>query len=224
MKQLLGILSIFITSALLHAQQPAAWLTDYATAANQAKAEKKDLLIVFTGSEWIEICRVFEENILSQPDFIDSVGANYVLLKLEFPKNNKLPEEKAKVYQLLKNSYRVQGYPTVVLTDSEARPFGINGYQPVTAAEYAKVVNVMQKGRLHRDEQFQKAQSMQGPERAKTIADAIPQLPGSLSARYYRYAMEEAIRSDPQDQSGVGTRFRNLIADVEYSNQMQSLS
>ncbi len=38
---------------------------------------------------------------------------------------------------MLREAYRVRGFPTVLLTDATGRPFGVNGYQPVTAKDYA---------------------------------------------------------------------------------------
>ena len=195
----------------------------YAPAAREAKEKNKNLLIVFTGSDWIEICKTFLKDILSQPDFVNTVSEKYVLLKLEFPQNNRLPADIAREYQLLKDAYRVRGFPTVILTDADGKPFGINGYQPLAAAEYAKVMVAFVKGRELRDEMFAKAGSQSGLEKAKTLLAGIPDLPGTLPARFYREEMKQVVALDPEDKTGYARQFKQQIDDVEYAAQMQKL-
>jgi thioredoxin-related protein len=212
-------------SGVSHAQgEVAPWHTRYAPAVAQAKNEKKSLVIVFTGSAWIDICKTFETDILQQPDFLTQVNPKYVLLKLEYPQDNRLPAELAKEYQLLKDAYRVRGYPTVIMTDAEGRPFGMNGYQPITPDQYAKVLLAMLKGREIRDNAAAKAETVTGLDKAKALIESIPDLPGTLGARYYRAAMEGVIAHDPKNQTGKVLAYKKQLADVDYSSQMQKLA
>ncbi len=204
--------------------EAAQWHTRYAPAVAQAKAEKKSLILIFTGSEWIEICKTFETDILQQADFLTQVSPKYVVLKLEYPKDNRLPAELAKEYQLLKDAYRVRGFPTVIMTDAEGRPFGMNGYQPVSSDQYAKVLLAMLKGREIRDNAAAKAETATGVEKAIALVESIPDLPGTLGARYYRAAMEGVITNDPKNQTGKVPSYKKQLADVDYSSQMQKLA
>ncbi|MDF1812789.1 MAG: thioredoxin family protein [Verrucomicrobiales bacterium] len=200
------------------------WHTRYKPAVIEAKKENKDLILVFTGSEWIDICKTFESDIISQPEFIDQVTKKFVLLKLEYPENNRLPKEYAMEYQLLKDAYRVHGFPTVLVTDHQGRPFGMNGYQPISADHYGKILLAMLKGKQIRDESKEKAKSLKGVEKAKALVNAIPSLPGTLSARYYAEEMRQLIASDPNNKTGKVDKFKKQLADVEYSTEMQKLA
>lgn len=200
------------------------WHRDYASAVSEAKTGGKNLLIVFTGTEWIEICRKFHDEILSQPAFMNAVSRRFSLLKLEYPKDNTLPREEAAEKALLRDAYRVKGFPTVVMTDAEGRPFGLNGYQPVTVEAYA--AQLMSTDAAHQQSltALEEAESLEGVEKSKRLIRGIPDLPGNLAARYYRREMEMIMAGDPGDTLKVAGSYSRLIADVEYSRLMQELS
>ncbi|MEM7699925.1 MAG: thioredoxin family protein, partial [Verrucomicrobiota bacterium] len=201
-----------------------AWFADYNEAVAEAKASQRDLLIVFTGTDWIEICQIFYDEILSAPEFIDSASKAFVLLKLEYPKNNRLPREEAIQKQLLRDAYRVRGFPTVVYTTADGVPYGINGYQPVTPEKYAEVSVLVHAAGKARREIAAEAESLEGLEKAEKLVESIPDLPGNLIARYYREALEEILDLDPEDTLGRQREYTGLIGDVEYANRMQALS
>lgn len=200
------------------------WHTRYTPAIEDAREANKKLLIVFTASTWVDICKVFEQDILSQEDFHGPISEGYVLLKLEYPRENRMERQIATEYQLLKDAYRVRGFPTVIVTDTEGRPFGMNGYQPVTAAQYSGIMLAMLKGCQVRDQAFAEAGKMKGLEKARKLVEGLPNLPGNLSARYYRSQMEEVIALDPKDETGKTKTYQAQIDDVDYSAEMQRLA
>lgn len=209
---------------MLCAEEAAIWHTDYREAVDEARLEKKKLLIVFTGTEWIDICRTFHDDILSKPAFTEPVSAHFSLLNLEYPKDNKLPREEAVQKSLLRDAYRVRGFPTIILTDLQGRPIGLNGYQPVTAEEYAKQILDTDLAHEVKLAALTEAKSMEGIAKAKRLSEGLPDLPGNLLARYYRSEMEEIISADPGDTLKVAVEFGRAIADLDYSQKMEKLA
>lgn len=201
----------------------AAWHTDYQAALARAKEQKKHLLIVFTGSDWIPLCRIYDRDILNQPEFIDSASEHYVLVRMDYPKKTPQPPAVAQQNQLFMRAYRISAFPTLMVTDLEGRPYGVNGYQPVTPANYAKVIGAMRQSATVRDQYFEKAATATGAEKASLLTKGVPNLPGNLSARYYRPQLEEIIAHDPQDETGKVAKCKRLLADVAYSDKMQEL-
>lgn len=200
------------------------WHRDYPAARAEAKAEGKRLLIVFTATDWLEICETFYEDILGQPAFIEAVSTEFALLKLEFPKDNRLPREEALQKALLRDAYRVRGFPTVVLTDADGRPFGLNGYQPVEAVAYAE--QILEIARTHGENlaAAQAAESLEGEEKAKGLRRAIPDVPEPLVARFYRKEMEAVLAADPDDALKLAAPFRRLIAEADFEREIQALA
>lgn len=206
------------------AQGVAIWHRDYNSGRQEAIAQDKKLLVVFTGTDWIEICGKFHDEILSQPAFIDAVSKRYALVKLEFPKNNLLPREEAMQKAILRDVYRVRGFPTVVLTDAEGRPFGLNGYQPVEPLEYANQLLVIEANHELSLEKRASAESLEGVEKAARIAEGLPDLPGGLLVRFYQAEMVAVLAGDPEDTLRLAEKFRPLLAEADYGREIQTLA
>lgn len=200
-----------------------AWHLDYQRARKQAVAEDKHMLLLFTGSDWIPLCRIFDRDILNQPDFIEAVTEKFVLVRFDFPKEKRMPPPLAAQNQMFMRAYRVSAFPTVFLTDTDGRPYGINGYQAVTPANYGKIITAMRQMGTLRDQYFAKAEEAEGVEKAKMLVKGVPDLPGNLSARYYAPQIETIIANDPNDETGKIAKCKRLLADVEYADQMQKL-
>lgn len=207
----------------VHAREIAVWHRDFPTAVTEAKAKGKKLLIVFTGTDWIEICQKFHDDILAQPAFMDAVSGRFTLLKLEFPEDNMMPREEAAQKNFLREAYRVRGYPTVVLAEADGRPFGMNGYQPLPPAEYAAQIRRIDAAHEATLAAMQEAATLEGVEKAKRLRRAIPDLPGNLTVRYFRSEMEAILTNDPDDTLEVRDSFLKLISEADYGRKMHEL-
>lgn len=219
-----ALMLFWICPVELWGEEAPVWHTDYRLAVDEAREEKKKLLIVFTGAEWIDICRTFQDDILSREAFMDTVSARFSLLNLEYPKDNKLPRQEAVQKSLLRDAYRVKGFPTVVLTDLQGRPFGLNGFQPLSAEEYAQ--QILDIDLIHEEKlaALTEAKTLEGAAKAKRMSEGLPDLPGNLLARYYRTELEEIIASDVDDSLKLAAGFKRLIVDIEYSQKMEEFA
>jgi hypothetical protein len=200
------------------------WHRDYASGLAEAKAEGKDLLVVFTGTDWIEICGKFHDEILGDPAFIEAVSAKFALVKLEYPKDNRLPRGELAEKALLREAYRVRGFPTVLLTDASGRPFGVNGYQPVTAREYADQILGIDAAREQGIAMAEKAASLSGVDRARELVKSLPDVPDPLLARFFGNELRAIIGLDPGDELKIRGRFERILAEEAYGREMQKLA
>ncbi|MDF3057300.1 MAG: thioredoxin [Rariglobus sp.] len=129
MKRFFVLISLALLSIGSLRAADATWLTNYDQALKQAAAEKKPLLIDFTGSDWCGWCIRLDKEVFSQPEFVSYAKENLVLLKLDFPRKKELPaEEKAQNSKLAKQ-YQIRGYPTIIVLDSKGQQIGQMGYQ-----------------------------------------------------------------------------------------------
>jgi len=220
---LLSFLLSLITFPAL-AQESAKWHDSYSAGAAAAQKNGKLLMVVFTGTDWIDICEIFNDEILSQPQFMGPVSEKYELVKLEYPEDNRLPKESASEMALLRDAYRVRGFPTVVMTSSKGAPFAINGYVPMTPGEYAELTLSMEAFYRERLAHLKRAEGLEGIEKAKALVKGIPELPGTLAARYYREEVDALIKADPDGTLGFTKDYQKHLADVEYSSLMQLLA
>jgi len=114
------------------------WITDYSQALASAANLNRHVLINFTGSDWCSWCFKLRDEVFTQPAFIDYAKANFVLLTVDFPRRTKLPASQQKANQALAESFGVQGFPTIVLVDSQGKEITRTGYQYGGAENYVK--------------------------------------------------------------------------------------
>ena len=106
------------------------WSTDLDKAFAQAKKEKKAVLVEFTGSDWCPPCIAMRKNVFSKKEFVDAASKKFILVELDFPNGD--PELKKK-NDPFAEKYKIEGFPTVILFDSEGKE-----YNRFFASEYPK--------------------------------------------------------------------------------------
>jgi thioredoxin-related protein len=111
----------------------AVWLDSYEKAKLQATQQGKDMLVLFTGSDWCIWCKRLESEVSNQDGFGDKVSSDFVLVRLDFPKNKELAApvkaQNDKLRTEFKAKHGFRGYPTVYLTDAQGVPYAKTGYQ-----------------------------------------------------------------------------------------------
>ncbi|MEY2586040.1 MAG: hypothetical protein QOD80_2066 [Verrucomicrobiota bacterium] len=107
----------------------AGWLTSLDQAQKEAQSKHKLLLMDFTGSDWCGWCIMLDKEVFSKPEFKEYANKNLVLLELDFPRSKRMPPEITAQNERLMMKYGIQGFPTVVVFDSEGKPLGALGYQ-----------------------------------------------------------------------------------------------
>ena len=125
----------FATAQLLASD--GAWHTDLPKALEQAKVEKKMVLMDFTGSDWCPPCKNLHKTVLTSEDFSKFAKDNLVLVELDFPKSvPQTPELKAANTELSKK-FGIRGYPTIIMLDADGKElFRKVGYSGTPAKEY----------------------------------------------------------------------------------------
>ena len=94
-KAALAVGAAAILSLPLNSQAADGWLVDFEKAKAQAAKEGKSILMEFTGSDWCPPCIQLEKNVLSQEAFKTGAPKNFILLKLDSPrdKSKQTPED-----------------------------------------------------------------------------------------------------------------------------------
>jgi len=103
------------------------WLTDLDAAKQQAAAEKKDILIDFTGSDWCGWCIKLDKEVFSTPAF--KAQKDFVLVSLDFPRKKELPADQKAKNDALAKAWGIQGFPTIILANAAGEPYAQTGYK-----------------------------------------------------------------------------------------------
>lgn len=138
MKTLLTLTLLIGVSFNLFAQN---WKTNLNEAKKTASAENKNIILVFSGSDWCAPCIKLENQIWKSEEFQKEAEKNWVLLKADFPrkKAHRLSKEQTKENENIADTYNQSGYfPLVVLLNSEGKVLGKTGYKDFSPQEYIK--------------------------------------------------------------------------------------
>ena len=100
------------------------WGTDLTKAMAQAKAEKKMVLLDFTGSDWCGWCIKFDKETLSTDKFAAYAKTHLVLVMLDFPNHKPQSAELKAANAALQKKYEVEGFPTFVLLNADGKEIG----------------------------------------------------------------------------------------------------
>jgi len=106
-----------------------AWTTDLAAARATAAAEDKDVLMLFTGSDWCRYCILLEEQVFAQAP-ASRLTDDFVPVMLDFPSDKPQSPEVVAQNERAQEAYAVQGFPTVLLTDASGKRYAELMYDP----------------------------------------------------------------------------------------------
>jgi protein disulfide-isomerase len=112
------------------------WTANLEKAIETAKAENKAVLVNFTGSDWCKWCFKLSDEVFSQDDFKEYADENLILVKLDFPRSISQSSETKAYNQSLAQKYGVQGFPTILIFNSQGNPVAKTGYRAGGAANY----------------------------------------------------------------------------------------
>ena len=194
--------------------QDEVWLDDVDKAIATAKADGKDLLLLYTGSDWCPPCKKLEEEVFGQDEFLTEAKRNFVFVILDFPREKKLAPETVKQNAVWASKYGIEGYPTVVLIDKNQKPYGISGYREGGVENYLGILGEFHQQRIRRDEAFTAAEKLEGKERAEMLDKALSEMEVELAELYYDDIVQEIVSIDKEDASGLRTKW-NASKDSE---------
>ena len=102
------------------AKVPKGWETNVEEAIALAKKQKKSVMLEFTGSDWCPPCIMMSKKVFSKEEFLKQASEKFVLVHLDFPNGDPELKKKNEPYA---EKYEIEGFPTVVLLDSEGKEF-----------------------------------------------------------------------------------------------------
>ena len=108
------------------------YYTDIDQSVKLAQKEDKNILMIFSGSDWCKPCIQLKKSILETDEFQLFSSQNLVVLQLDFPysKKNKLSKEQTKHNEELADKYNSEGtFPKMILLDNSQESLGLVNYK-----------------------------------------------------------------------------------------------
>ena len=124
------------------------WQTDFEEAKRIASEQNKNIIIIFSGSDWCAPCIKLDKNIWQSEVFKSEAAEEWVLVKANFPrkKANELSKEQTEHNRKLAEKYNIEGsFPLVVILDKSGKVLGKMGFKNVTPEEYITMIHALEK-------------------------------------------------------------------------------
>jgi len=199
------------------------WVTDWEAAKARAKAENKDLLVDFTGSDWCGWCIKLRNEVFEHEEFDKPANEMFVLVELDYPRRTDQPEELKKQNEVLKNQFKIRGYPTIYLCNADGHPYSQTGYRPGGPAPYIEHLRELRAEGADIKAALREADAAQGLERSRKLDSLLDLVGEELALGYYRPMMDEAIRLDPDNAAGVRGRREAVLLAKEQEDRMNTV-
>jgi thioredoxin-related protein len=144
MKNIFLIVSILFSS-LVFSQN---WKLDFDEAKQLANEENKNIIIVFSGSDWCAPCIKLDRNVWQSEVFKKVADENWIIVKADFPrkKANQLEDAQMTKNRKMAEKYNIEGsFPLVVILDKSGKVLGKMGFKNVSSEEYVKMIQEIEK-------------------------------------------------------------------------------
>ncbi len=118
-KLILTVVVALTSSAF--AKTPQGWVTGVEDSIALAEKEKKNVMMLFTGSDFCPPCILMEKKVFSKKEFVEKASKDFILVFIDFPEGD---EALAKSNAKYETKYKAEGYPQVVVLDPAAKEIG----------------------------------------------------------------------------------------------------
>ena len=141
-KTMLGTIAAVLAATVLAATSTPQGFTDNLDEAlKSAKANKRYVVAVFSGSDWCGWCKKLEKEILSTETFRKGAVGRYELVYIDNPRNQDLLSEHGKENnRKLTSKYDIHGFPTVLILDADGKKVAEMGYDAGGPEKYLEKI------------------------------------------------------------------------------------
>lgn len=144
MKKIIIILFIFM-GTFSYSQN---WKTNFDEAKKEAAEQNKNILLVFSGSDWCAPCIKLDNVVWKSEVFKMEAEKKWVIYKADFPKKkaNQLTPELTESNKKLAEKYNRNGsFPLVILLDKTGKVIGMTGFKNISATDYIQFIHSLVK-------------------------------------------------------------------------------
>lgn len=220
MKKTLFILATFVllfSTGCSKAQKT--WITDIESAEVMAADNGKDIMLVFTGSDWNEESKTLAENVFTDK-FFASGSKNFILCNIDILRDEtQLDQEVLEKNYQAANRFAVQQIPSVFLITAEKDIYGVFSPEAdiTSPSELFTRVESFEEKRTLLVDLKEKIQTTDGIEKARHMDQFLDAL-YPIQRDTYRNYIEEIARLDEDGTAGLGAKY---LLQLEYLRAME---
>lgn len=124
------------------------WKTNFDDVKLEALKDNKNILLVFSGSDWCAPCIKLDKIVWQSEEFKSESEKSWVIYKADFPKKkaNQLSPELTESNNKLAEKYNKNGsFPLVILLDKTGKVLGMSGFKNISATDYIQLIHLLEK-------------------------------------------------------------------------------
>lgn len=154
------------------------WTADLDAAKEQAKKDKKDVFVLFSGTDWQDESNVIAKELLDQKEFLDFAKKTYVLVLIDFPKTQGMTEAQKAIAAksiALSNTYRNKSMPAIIIMKPNGEAFVyLQGYDGMTVHDFVTALGKdVPLAQMSYNQEVAAADKAKGLDRAKHLNEAL---------------------------------------------------
>ncbi len=125
--------------------QTAQWHTNFDTALDLAKSQRRLLFMLFTASDSCPYCVKLEQEILVTPEFKDYARDKFVLFMADYPQKTQQPDNLRRQNAKLAKLFEIKATPTILIFDHKTTKLIEVGYTPAGPTAFIQAINELLK-------------------------------------------------------------------------------
>jgi thiol-disulfide isomerase/thioredoxin len=189
-----------------------------------AKAQGKDILMFFTGSDWCGYCIQLVDEVFSKQEFLDYAKDNFVLVDLDFPSDESIitPEQLAH-NEKWRDKFDIQGYPTVILTDSSVNSYALTGYEEGGPKNYSDNLAALKRSKTAIPDLTSKIEKASGLKRAKLLDELLDYANKGASVENSESMLDEVLKLTEGKDQDLYNKYAMLKYEQSFMDAMDEL-
>lgn len=196
------------------AKPQTAWINDLDQAKTTAEKSKKDLLVVFTGSDWNDQSKELINNVFTA-DFFKKGSKNYVLCNIDIIQDESVmdPAIIEKNYAIAM-SFGIQGLPYFVLQTNTGEIYASGAIPDTNTEEFLPFLESFNESKKDIVSLKKKIASSKGVERAQNI-DAFIDILNPSQRQDYADLIREVPGLDADGSAGLKGEYQLQVAYLD---------
>ncbi|MFO0868847.1 MAG: trypsin-like peptidase domain-containing protein [Pirellulales bacterium] len=189
----------------------AGWLQNLEVAQKQAREKKRDIFLVFSGSDWSNQTKAMVSEVFGQPRFRSFAEQRFVLLVVDLPRTESGINQLENIQQNrnLSLQFGIRSVPTILLLDASGTPYAADGFFGDGLDKYIQHITLLQNKHAQRDVRLaavEAAKSKSPAERLAALEQAVQWLDAERLTPHYGRMLAQwvavARQLDPMNQLG----------------------
>ncbi len=181
--------------------QPEGWTDDIDKAFERSKELHRNVLVHVAGSDWCGWCAKLDLEVFTQDAFKAYAKERWVLVYVDFPHGKKARD--ASRNQRLKDHYKVEGFPTILLLDPTGEEIARTAYREGGAEQYiAHLEGFLKYPRLRAALEAALAAATTGPAKAAVYLELCR---AAKAVGRIQEVADHVALADPTNEHGLHT-------------------